>query len=262
MVYALLVRTKTNNEALATIKSELQTAQAIQRSLLPGPPTNVPPEATATRCIPTDAVGGDIYDFHEVGDNRIGMLIADVTGHGVPAAMLASMVKAAASGESAHAADPGRVLAGMNRRLLRDAAGNLVSAVYAYADLQTGQFAAACAGHPPPLIQRRDGSTEWVEAAGPLLGLLEDMSYTAVEGTLARGERILAYTDGVTEADNADEEMFGSEALRQAAENESGTPAAETIDRIIAHIREWSGGRKLADDLTMGIIARPLEARS
>ena len=262
MVYGLLVRGKTNNEALATIKSELQTAQAIQRSLLPGPPTNVPADATATRCIPTDAVGGDIYDFHEAGENRIGMLIADVTGHGVPAAMLASMVKAAASGESAHAADPGRVLAGMNRRLLRDAAGNLVSAVYTYADLETGQFAAACAGHPQPLIQRRDGSTEWVEATGPLLGLLEDMSYTAVEGTLARGERILAYTDGVTEADNADEEMFGTEALRRAAETESATPAAETIDRIIAHIQAWSGGRKLADDLTMGIIARPREDRS
>ena len=257
MVYALLVRAKTNNEALATIKSELQTAQAIQRSLLPGAPTNVPPEATATRCMPTDAVGGDIYDFHEAGENRIGMLIADVTGHGVPAAMLASMVKAAASGESAHAADPGRVLAGMNRRLLRDAAGNLVSAVYTYADLETGRFAVACAGHPQPLIQRRDGSTSWVDAAGPLLGLIDDASYTTVEGRLAEGERILAYTDGVTEADNVEGEMFGNDGLRLAAQNERGTAAADTVDRIIGRVQAWCDGQKLADDLTMAIIARP-----
>ena len=138
MVYGLLVRAKTNNDALASMEGELRAAEAIQRSLLPRAPSNVPAKATATRCIPTEAVGGDIYDFHEAGDDRIGMLIADVTGHGVPAAMLASMVKAAASGEAAHAADPGRVLAGMNRRLQRDAAGNLVSAIYAYADLKEG----------------------------------------------------------------------------------------------------------------------------
>ena len=71
MVYGLLVRAKTNNEALATMESELRTAESIQRSLLPGAPTNVPADVTATRCIPTDAVGGDIYDFHEAGDYRI-----------------------------------------------------------------------------------------------------------------------------------------------------------------------------------------------
>ena len=257
MVYGLLVRAKTNNESLARMKSELETAEAIQRSLLPGPPSNVPADVTATRCIPTDAVGGDIYDFHEAGNHRIGMLIADVTGHGVPAAMLASMVKAAASGESSHASNPGRVLAGMNRRLQRDAAGNLVSAIYAYADLVTGELRVACAGHPQALMQRRDGTTSWIDAAGPLLGLIEGATYSTIEETLSTGDRIVAYTDGLTEAANEAGEQFGTERLQRAAEEESGKAATETIERIIDRVQAWSGDGKLADDLTMGIICRP-----
>ena len=257
MVYGLLVRAKTNNEALASMEGELRAAEAIQQGLLPPAPGNVPPDATAARCIPTEAVGGDIYDFHEAGDNRIGMLIADVTGHGVPAAMLASMVKAAASGEAAHAADPGQVLAGMNRRLQRDAAGNLVSAIYAYADLEEGHLKIACAGHPQALLQRHDGTTQWIEANGPLLGLLEGARYRTTETKLQRGERMVAYTDGLTEAANQEGSLFGNERLEAAVQQERKSGAKETVEEIVRQIHAWTGGQKLADDLTIGIIYRP-----
>ena len=156
-----------------------------------------------------------------------------------------------------HAADPGRVLAGMNRRLQRDAAGNLVSAIYTYADLVTGELRVACAGHPQALMQRQDGSTSWIDAAGPLLGLIEGATYTTIEEKLASGDRIVAYTDGLTEAANEAGEQFGTERLQKAAEEESRRAPAETIERIIERVHAWNGGRKLADDLTMGIIARP-----
>ena len=157
------------------VQRELERARQIQSSLLP---RQVPKSSgldVAVRFVPMNSVAGDIYDVIEIGPSSLGILVADVTGHGIPAALVASMVKLAFSSQDEHARDPARVLTSMNQILCRHLHHSYVTAVYAVVDTDQHTVTLANAGHPPPLFRRRGEAVTALEREhGLLLGFLPD----------------------------------------------------------------------------------------
>jgi len=156
---------------------------------------------------PMSAVAGDFYDFLPVDEHRIGILVADVTGHGVPAALIASMLKVAFASQADSAADPARVLAGLNRSLCGKFEDHFVTAAYVFADTERNVLSYAGAGHPPLMLASgSSGAVRQIEENGLMLGLFPEAEYSSTEIPLDSGDRCLIYTDGVFEAMNAAQE--------------------------------------------------------
>ncbi len=230
-------------ESLA-IDSELKTAREIQQSILP----RAMPELEGLRFhagyVPATSVGGDMYSFLSA-DHGAGVLVADVAGHGVPAALIASMVKIAVSSQSRLADDPAALLGELDALLRRDVRRAFVTATYLWFDMTQRRVTVANAGHPPPLLYR-DGTFQELGGTGVLLGRFSDARYTATSTDLLPGDRIVAYTDGIPEARNAQDEMFGEERLKEAIR---GT------DDVLAAVHRWRGSAtEDADDLTIVIV--------
>src|SRR5258707_583443 len=264
--YVTAQRTLAKEERLLEINKELQIANQIQSSILPREVTRLAGLEIVARYIPMSAVAGDFYDFLVVDDRRIGILVADVTGHGVPAALIASMLKVAFAGQTAHAEDPARVLAGLNRALCGKFEEHFVTAAYVFVDLERCVLRYAGAGHPPPILAPRvngsgDASTQVsaareVEANGLMLGLFPEATYTSVEIQLDAGNRILLYTDGITEAMNAAREEFGKSRLKEFL-SVSSASASQFADALLLELRRWSSadaGRPQDDDITLLVL--------
>src|SRR5260370_24928023 len=153
--YLAAHRTFANEEHLLAINKELQIANQIQSSILPREVPRLAGLEIVARYVPMSAVAGDFYDFLVLDDKHIGILVADVTGHGVPAALIASMLKVAFAGQSGHADDPARVLAALNRALCGKFEEHFVTAAYAFVDLERRVLRYPRAGHPPPILAPR-----------------------------------------------------------------------------------------------------------
>jgi sigma-B regulation protein RsbU (phosphoserine phosphatase) len=176
------------------------------------------------------------------------LLIADVSGHGVPAALIASMVKLAATSQREHSAHPAKLLAGMNRTLFGNTQSQFVTAAYVYLDAQNGDMHYAAAGHPPMLLLR-NGETISIEENGMVLALFSSAAYTSITKPLIKGDRLLLYTDGIIEAEDASEEQFGHERLCGLLRQSMNHSPDETADLILERVRQWSVSQD--DDLTI-----------
>jgi phosphoserine phosphatase RsbU/P len=235
---------------LLAVQRELETARQIQLSLLPRKPPRVRGLDVAVRYLPMTAVAGDLYDFVELGPSRIGILVADVSGHGVPAALVASMVKLAFSMQTDHAHDPARVLTMMNQVLSRQLEQGFVTAIYAVVDTERSVVTVANAGHPPLLIGRSNRSVEGVDERGIILGFMAEASYTNTEIDVRAGDLMLLYTDGVTEARNPKGEFFDDERLRRWLTATDGRDVSRFTDRAIRDLNQWRGHAAFEDDVT------------
>jgi sigma-B regulation protein RsbU (phosphoserine phosphatase) len=193
------------------------------------------------------AVAGDLYDFLMTDARHAGLLIADVSGHGVPAALIASMVKMAATSQRDQAAHPARLLAGMNDALCGNTQGQYVTAAFVYLDAQARELRYAAAGHPAMLLLR-DGRVIEIAENGLLLAATDDEIYTERSMTLERGDRLLLYTDGLLEAKNGDGRLFGEDALATALRNTAALSPIDAVERIIAEVQHWAVSQE--DDLT------------
>jgi phosphoserine phosphatase RsbU/P len=245
--YVAARRTLARDETLREIQSELEIARSIQMSILPG---EFPASAwfrAAAKYVPMTAVAGDFYDFLTTDSDRVGLLIADVSGHGVPAALIASMVKMSATAQRAHADRPAALLAEMNAALCGNTQGQFVTAAYVYLDAQARELRYAAAGHPSLFLLRDGRVTELIEN-GLVLAAAGDATYTEKSMSLEPGDRLLLYTDGLLEAKNAAGEMFGEEALAGALKRTAEMPAKDAVEGILAEVQRWS--RAQEDDLT------------
>jgi sigma-B regulation protein RsbU (phosphoserine phosphatase) len=237
---------------LASVQRELETARQIQYSLLPPQVPKPPGLDLAVRYVPAAAVAGDIYDFVQIGPSSVGVLVADVMGHGIPAALVASMVKLAFSMQAEHARDPAAVLTSMNQLLCRHLNRSYVTAVYAVLDAERGNVTIANAGHPPPFFKRQDDAITHVENEhGLMLGLFADAIYTnARVERMNVGDRFLLYSDGVVEARNRRGEFFDAERASRWISARGRAGADQVADVALDELTRWSDGGKFDDDVT------------
>lgn len=236
------------NQQFNELQKELDVAKRIQLSILP---KEFPASAhfrVAARYVPMTSVAGDFYDFYLSENGKAGLLIADVSGHGVPAALIASMVKLAATSQKEHSAHPEMLLAGMNTTLFGNTQSQYVTAAYVHLDAQAGDLRYAAAAHPPMLLLR-EGEVMPVEENGLMLALFPSSPYTSTTRALKAGDRLLLYTDGIYEAENAAAEQFGHDRLRKTLRESSGMTSEETADLILARVKEWSASQD--DDRTV-----------
>jgi phosphoserine phosphatase RsbU/P len=242
-------------QQLQAIRAELETARQIQLSILPREIPKFAGLDIAARYIPMTSVAGDFYDFLVVDEKRIGILVADVSGHGMPAALIASMLKIAFAAQSAHACDPVQVLLGLNRALVGKFQGHYVTAAYALIDTQAGTLRYAGAGHPPLVVREQaSGNTRCVVENGLFLGYFPRAEYSAVEIPFREGDWVVLYTDGIPEMMNPSEEQFGEERLRLFLDEQNGLGAAAFIDSLLERLSLWSGhasGEAPEDDVTL-----------
>jgi phosphoserine phosphatase RsbU/P len=233
---------------LGEIQKELEVARRMQLSILPAGFPNSASFRVSARYVPMTSVAGDFYDFIVADDKHAGLLIADVSGHGVPAALIASMVKLAASSQRANAADPARLLAGMNAALCGNTQEQFVTAAYVHLDSISGTLRYSAAGHPPMLLLRR-GEVMEISENGLMLAAFDYATYTNAERPMEAGDRLLLYTDGVIEAANAQGDHFGEDALSVVLRQTAKLPAGAASDRIISAVQQWSASQD--DDLTV-----------
>jgi phosphoserine phosphatase RsbU/P len=246
--YVAARRTMQRDEDLIEIQKELDLARSIQLSLLPASFPDSPAFRIAARYVPMKSVAGDLYDVLTTDAGHVGLLIADVSGHGVPAALIASMVKMAAVSQRDHVAHPARLLSGMNRALCGNTRGQYVTAAYAYLDAAKRELRYGAAGHPSILLLRNGDVTEIAEN-GLLLAAVDGVSYADTTVPLEAGDRLLLYTDGLVEARNRAGEMFGDAALIAKLRHTGRTAPAQAADSIIAAVQHWASSQD--DDLTV-----------
>ena len=242
-------------QQLLAIQKELETARLIQQSILPETVPQIVGLDIAARYVPMAAVAGDFYDFILVDNKHVGILVADVSGHGMPAALIASMLKIALAAQSVHADDPARVLHGLNQALCGKFQHHYVTAAYVFVDMNKRTLTYAGAGHPP-LLMSSGGSpgVRDVTENGLFLGKFDFATYSSVELPLSAGDHGLLYTDGISEANNPDGVEFGSERFRQFLADEKNASANQLLDSLLEELACWSArgeGEDLDDDITM-----------
>lgn len=251
--YVALQLVLANERRLLSVGNELAIARQIQTSILPSSVPELNHARVSAAYRPMTEVAGDFYEFIPVDRNRVGFLVADVCGHGVPAALIASMVKVAVQMVVACADDPAAVLRGLNRVLSGQLRGQLVSAAYLWLDTENRRALYSAAGHPP-LLRWRQGNLEQIESNGLLFGVRPEFDeYPVCTMPIASGDRFLLYTDGVTEPQNANGDAFGDSRLEHVVRGSQSCSPSELSDRLLSEIRLWSP-RSQQDDITLIVI--------
>ncbi len=246
------------------LEKEIDLAREIQFALLP---YQIPPRQFAVEgrmrhvdfhhiFTPSEGVAGDWFDVFPAGDSGVGAIVCDVMGHGVRAALIASMLRGLMDQKSHLADDPAAFLSSLNqqlsRMLHRANTTMFASAVYVYLDLKTGIVTASTAGHPHPVIVEPDGSAHKMPLPrGMAMGLLDDACYKNVQFPLQAGSRILMYTDGLTEAANKDGEEMGVERLIDYFSRSSAQNTKEFVHQALTCVAKFTGCTNQADDICM-----------
>jgi sigma-B regulation protein RsbU (phosphoserine phosphatase) len=246
--YVAARRALDRDQQLNSIQQELEVARRIQLSILPAAFGISEDFTVAARFVPMTSVAGDFYEFIYTENGTVGLLIADVSGHGVPAALIASMMKVAITSQRHHATHPEHLLAGVNEALCGNTQNQFVTAAYVHLDASRGKFSYAAAGHPPMLLLR-DEQVLRIEENGLVLALLSSAVYAATKQPLHRGDRLLLYTDGIIEAANAGGEEFGYERVGNLLQASAKMAAEEAADLIVNTVSGWSSSQ--SDDLTV-----------
>lgn len=252
---ARLLRVESQGQRM---ERELQQARRIQMSLLPGRYPVAPGWDFAAAYESAREIGGDLYDFIDWPDapQRVGLLIADVSGKGTAAALFMAHSRAMIRGAAQTLPGPAATLAQANVQITRDNHAMLfVSAFYAVLDTTDGRLTYANAGHNVPLLRRADGTMEEVMSRGMVLGIMDDMTYDEDEIVLAPGDMLLLYTDGITEAMDPAADLFGKARLKEAIPAGPAS-AQEVVDAIIAAVKAYGGDTPQADDLTVVAVKR------
>jgi len=237
---------------------DLEFAQRIQKSQLPASLPEADALSFDVRYYPFGLVGGDFYDVRQVGADQYGLLLADVSGHGVSAALYTMQLRSIGEDCWQVGTEPGAFLTKANRALARFVLDeSFATALYVVVDRRSGRLVYASAGHPAPLrLVADDGSYTKLAASGAPLGIIADMEYESVQSQLDPGDMLLAYTDGATEVPDAQGAFLGEGGLARLALQERGRGAVELLERIYVRVKQACGEVSLPDDLTLLSVAR------
>jgi sigma-B regulation protein RsbU (phosphoserine phosphatase) len=234
---------------------ELEEARRIQRKLLPATMPTVEGWEIAASWQPATGVGGDCYDAIPFGRARLGLSIADVVGKGIPAALLMSNLQAAVRAFATDAAQPAELCQQVNRILCgRIAEDRFISFFYCVIDAEVGTLTFANAGHYSPVLVRADGQAERLASGGPVLGVFQDAVYSQDRLSMTNGDRLVLFTDGITEARSVDDEEFGEDRLVALATEHRACSAPALQARVTAAVSAFTGGR-FQDDATLIVLA-------
>jgi serine phosphatase RsbU (regulator of sigma subunit) len=238
------------------IRHELDIARRIQAALLPKLDRSIAGLEVHARYAPVGSVAGDIYDVLTDG-HGLGVLIADVSGHGVPAALSASMLKVALKAQARHMAHPEEVLDGMNRTLSGMLGEQYITAAYVYFHAERRELRYAGAGHPPVLLWRCAArKIEFLEKNGLFLGPFAGAQYSAITSPFEPGDRCLLYTDGLVEAPNNKNEEFGLSRLSDFLADNSEKTANTFCNVLLDQVTAWSVTEpdRQHDDITFMVV--------
>ena len=234
---------------------ELEEARRIQRKLLPSMIPDIDGFEIATSWQPAAGVGGDCFDAIGFGPSRMALSIADVVGKGIPAALLMSNLQAAVRAFATDAAQPQELCQQVNRILCGHIAeGRFISFFYCIADSDLAALTFTNAGHYPPILVRADGTVERLQAGGAVLGVFPNTTYEQGRVAIGRGDRLILYTDGITEARDQHDEEFGDERLVALASQHRACSAPALQARLVDAVSTFTGG-KFVDDATLIVVA-------
>jgi len=251
------------------LDGELEIAREVQSQLFPQSAPEVPGLRLHGVCKPARVVSGDYYDFLRLSDSRVGVVVGDISGKGISAALLMASIQSALHAQFFDGHAPGGlaeavplssadVVGRLNRQLF-DSTPEEKYATFFYAvyDGATRRLIYTNAGHPPPFYFHR-GKIERLATGGTVVGLFKLAAYEQAVVQLEPGDMILAFTDGMTEPENSYEEEFGEDRLLEAAKRASTCPPEELVEEIYRAVSDWTGSPELQDDMTL-VVARAVE---
>jgi serine phosphatase RsbU (regulator of sigma subunit) len=239
------------------IERDLLAAREVQMSLLPRHTPSVPEYAFAAVAVSAREVAGDLYDFIRLDGQRIAVTIGDVSGKGLPAALMMAHIQGSVRDVAHEIESPGECLTMLNQRITATTSDEkFVTLVYGILDTRMHTFRYANAGHNPPILIASDGTIRTLESGGTLLGIVEGLTYDEDTVSLAPGDVMVLYTDGLSESMNARQELLGDERIASRIASVHDTTAVEIKDALLAAVAEHQGNEPPADDLTLIVVKR------
>ena len=254
---ALMREALKHRSQLVALQQELRVAREMQISILPQEFPATPNAATHAVMNAAQDVGGDFYDVFHLPGNRIGVVIADVSGKGVPAALFMMVSRTLVRGHAVGAMSPREALTQINDLLSQEnEKGMFVTLVFGILDSGSGEFTYANAGHCAPYLVRPGAApTELPPIWGIALGAAPGLEYRQTSVTLRPGDRVFLYTDGISEAEGTGKELFGERRIEEALESAAGGSPEEINQAVVRAVREFAGGEEQSDDITCLTIA-------
>jgi sigma-B regulation protein RsbU (phosphoserine phosphatase) len=245
--------------ALKKLNFELDLARKVQIALMPRPPKPRGVLRLAVRYTPANQLGGDVYDIYRLENNRLGILVADVSGHGVNSAMLSGMVKALAANLSIAVLEPGELLAGLDvatEQFFPE--GYFCTGFYLIADEETGLIRYAGVGHPPAIIVGPSGPRTLPSNPGMLgIGMVDGTAGDS--DRLQPGESLVIYTDGLTDAMDPSDALFGEDRLKTVLQSHYGADPNEILNQVDEALTRHTAPGSPADDINIIVLQRPPE---
>ena len=253
-----------SREKMLLMSGELAAAREIQTLLVPRtfpPLRGCPPFDLYAVLDPAREIGGDFYDYWMLGKDHLALVVADVSGKGIPSALYMAMARTYLRAFSRQIHDPAGLLTRLNREVARHNPGNMFVTVFcSVIDLKTGAMEYASAGHNPPLRWRRGQPAKWFDFAdNPPVGFIPDLAYLKRETKLESGEMLLLYTDGVTEAMNGSNEMIGEARVAEmfAGAADTADSCRAVVMSIQSNLSDFAGDRDSYDDITIMAYRHP-----
>ena len=239
------------------LEEQMQIAKDVQSSLLPIVPPQIEGYDIASVYLPTYDIGGDYYDYITLDNENIGIIIADVSGHGIPAALIMAAFRAMLINQLKLIDNPSEVMNILNRQIPEvSRKRDFISSFYGKLNHTNHTFLYTNCGHNPPLILRENGNLESLERCGPALNIMHDVNYESSSVNIARGDQIILYTDGVIEIFNNMSKEFGLERLKSILSDHSKETAKNIVDHIVEETKTFAGTNFYNDDFTLIIIKR------
>jgi sigma-B regulation protein RsbU (phosphoserine phosphatase) len=243
-------------EAERLLKRDLSQAAEIQGSMLPAQAPTVTGADLAGFNAPCRTVGGDYYDFFPYGKGKVGLALGDVSGKGMPASLMMMALHARMQVLAEDPGELGKFMGRLNKATCVNCPSNrFITFFFSLLDAETGEMTFANAGHNPPILVRESGAAEMLEGGGPVLGILPIAPYSQMQTRLERGDMVVLYSDGVTEATNLDYEEYGEQRFIDVLSENRQKPASEIVNAVTNSLAEFTAGAPQADDITL-VVAR------
>jgi sigma-B regulation protein RsbU (phosphoserine phosphatase) len=237
------------------LAEDLQAAALIQHQLLPNQELKLPKVTLDWKFLPCEFIGGDIFNAFQVGANHLAFYILDVSGHGVPSAIVSASIseilRESRIGTSSSApANPIEIFSSLEKEFPFERFNRFITMAYLLYNTDTGKLIYSNAGHPPPYLLKKNGKLELLEKGGPLIGVSENTLFEEGEINLETGDKVILYTDGITEMQNTKGDFLGTEVFAKLLEELKGEPIERLVEGLFQHLDQFRNNHPPQDDVS------------